>query len=586
MKYFLLALTIFTPVIIFADDYVKKDIDYNIDLAPPMRIELVLAGNFCEMRSNHFHTGLDIKTKGVEGQRIYSIADGYISRLRVSPWGYGNAIYIEHDNGLTSLYAHCQKFPPYIDSLIYEIQKAYENDVVDKSVIDLKIPVKKGDLLAYSGNSGSSFAPHLHFEIRETLTEHALNPLKFKTYQNLIADHKKPNLRGIKVYAVTNNGYLIPGRSEYFGVSEIKNNLVMNQGKPIDVKNIITENSYLAFGIDAVDKLDVANNICGIYRVELFKDNIKIQEQITEYMNFDHNRFMNSHQDYSAFKYQKKHIHKQFKTVINPLPIYKINNGKIDWPKATGEYTVKLYDAYGNQTNFTFSIGAPDLTKKNSNLYTNSKKYIFPDTVNYIVKNDLQVLFESSTFYEPLEILYKEIENDSNSRYIGNKHHFADELIPLQKQYTIRLRIPESFKGDKNKLCVVYEDSKKRMKFVGGKVIDGWIESKVRAFGDFTLIVDDEAPFINPLDYKNNQTITKFNTLELSITDNIAGIKSYKAYINNKWVLMYYNRKKRKYIIPLNYRSKINLKKGENSVKIVVTDRMNNESEILTTVIY
>ena len=586
MKQFLLNLIILIPGLVFSDEYKKKDIDYNIDLATPMRIELVLAGNFCEMRSNHFHTGLDIKTKGVEGQKIYSIADGYISRLRVSPWGYGNAIYIEHNNGLTSLYAHCQKFPPYIDSLVYEIQKAYENDVIDKSVIELKIPIKKGDLIAYSGNSGSSFAPHLHFEIRETSSEHALNPLNFKTFQDLISDHKKPNLRGIKVYAVTNNGYLIPGRSEYFGVSEIKNNLVMNQGKPIDVKNIITKNSYLAFGIDAVDKLDVANNICGIYRVELFKGSVKIQEQITEYMNFDHNRFMNSHQDYSAFKYQKKHIHKQFKTIINPLPIYKINNGMINWSKAEGEYTVKLYDAYGNQANFTFSIGTTDLIKKNNNLYTDSNKYIFPDTVNYIVKNDLQVLFESSTFYEPLEVLYKEIENDSNSKYIGNKHHFADELIPLQKKYTIRLRIPESFEGDENKLCIVYEDTKKRMSFAGGKAIDGWIESKVRAFGDFTLIVDDKAPIIKPLDFKDNQTITKFSTLELSITDNIAGIKSYKAYINNKWVLMYYNRKKRKYIIPLNHRSKINLNKGKNNVKIVVTDRMNNKSESSTTVIY
>lgn len=583
---FLYFLLFFVPFIGYSEEYQSKNIDYNLDLNPPMKIDLILAGNFCEMRSNHFHTGLDIKTKGVEGQRLYAIADGYISRLRVSPWGYGNAIYIQHDNGLTSVYAHCKKFPKFIDSLIYEIQKSYESYIVDQNVLELKIPIKKGEFIGYSGNSGSSSAPHLHFEIRETKTEHAINPLLFKCYQKLIKDSTKPTIKGIKFYAITKKGFLIPGKEKYFYAKKVGDKIVINNGNPINIDELLVEDSYLAIGLHALDQLDGAYNWCGIYNSKLYKDDNLIHEQKTEYMDFSVNRFMNTHQDYIAFKQQKKHIHKQFANVINPLPIYPLNGGKVEWKNRNGNYKISVFDVHQNKVDIMFNI----TTKENQyskNIFQQSNKYIYPDTVNYILKDNFQVLFESVTFYEPLEIHYRETIPESNSKFIGNFYAFTDFGIPVQKKYDVRLKLPQQNNQlPKNKLALVYLDNKNRVNYVGGHYIDGWVEGSVRSFGKFTLMIDTLQPIITPLDYKNDKIITKYNTLELTITDNLSGVKSYRAFINNHWVLMVYNRKKRKYIIPLNNRSKVFLHQGKNEIKIIASDSKNNQSELINTVVY
>jgi len=571
---------------LFAQQYQAKSIDYNQQLGVPMKIDLVLAGNFCEMRSNHFHTGLDIKTNHKEGVKLYAIEDGFISRLKVSPWGYGNAIYIQHTNGLTSLYAHCQKFTPKIDSLVYEIQKAYEKSVIDKDVLPLKIPIKKGQFIGYSGNSGSSSAPHLHFEIRETTTEHAINPLLFKCYQKLIKDSTPPQIRGVKFYAITNKGYMIPDKFEYYSVYKKDNKLTINEGKPINLDKLLIKDSKLAIGVLAIDKLNGAGNTCGIYNSMVKKDNHIIHEQKTEYMNFDYNRFMNSHKDYTAFKKQRKYIHKQFTTNINPLPIYPVNNGKINWNERNGKYEIQVFDVHGNSLTIEFTI---ESKKDNyqSNHFNQVTKYIYPDTTNFILKDNFQVLFEKGTFYEPLEVIYREKQKDSTSNYIGNTYWFADNTVPLQTKYDIRIKchaLPDNF--PKDKLAIIYTDNKKRIKYVGGTYFDGWVEGKVRAFGKFSLLVDSLPPVITPLDYKPNRPITKYSTLELKITDNLAGIKSHKAYINKKWVFMYYNRKKGRYIIPLDGYSKPNLVKGKNVIKIVAFDRKNNKTKLETEVNY
>lgn len=577
----------FFSVSIFAQNYQAKTIDFSQDLRMPMDIDLVLAGNFCEMRSNHFHTGLDIKTQGVEGQKIYSIEDGVISRIRVSPWGYGNAIYVEHTNGLTSVYAHCNHFSSLLDSVTYQVQKAYESYVVDKDVKELNIQVKKGDLIAYSGNSGSSSAPHLHFEIRETISEHAINPLLFDCYRHKITDHQTPEIRGIKLYAVTNSGYLIPNKSLYFSVRKTNKGLEINEGKPIDISSLLVKNAKIAIGVYAIDKLDGAHNVCGIYRTQLMLNNQLIQEQKTEYMDFSVNRFMNSHQDYEAFKYERKHIHKQFSTTVNPLPIYVVNNGIIDSKLINeGQVSLKVFDVHGNLSAIDFQIFLNENSQAQSHFFESRSHYIYPDSVNYLLKEQFQVLFEPASFYEPLEIHYKTQKADSTSAYIGLLHSFAAETTPVQKYYDVRIKVPETLTDNQAKKLTVVCINNNHLSYVGGDYVDGWVEGRVRQFGQYTLMYDTLAPTIIPLDFKNNQLITKYNTLELKITDDLSGVRTYKAYINNKWVLMEYNRRKGRYIIPLNAYSKKYLKKGNNEVKILAIDSKNNQSSISVTVTY
>ena len=375
----------------FSQGYVEKKIDFeNTDLLPPMKIPLILAGNFGEMRSNHFHTGLDIKTKGVEGQNLYSIEEGTVSRVRVSPWGYGLAVYIDHPNGLTSLYAHMQSFSPTIDSLVYSIQKEKETYVVDENVVERGLKVKRGEFIGLSGNSGSSMAAHLHFELRETETEHALNPLKFACYKRKIKDSTKPTLKGIKVYAINEKGYMIPGQSKYYYCKYINGKYVVNNGEPIDVAAIVTENSYLGFAFHVVDKLDAAHNICGVHHTQLSKGEEVFHEQKTDYINFDFNRYLNSHQDYYEFKQNKRNIHKNFKTPINELPIYPKADGLFDWKNCGGNYNFKAFDIHGNLSTISFTIKNTG-TKASKNPFDRPQDYFFPDSVNALVylKGDL-----------------------------------------------------------------------------------------------------------------------------------------------------------------------------------------------------
>ncbi|MBI3135907.1 MAG: M23 family metallopeptidase [Bacteroidetes bacterium] len=564
--------------------YQPKSIDYDsYDFHPPMKIDLILAGNFGEMRDNHFHTGLDLKTGGVEGQRLYAIEDGYISRIRISPWGYGLALYIDHPNGLSSLYGHMQSFSAEIDSLAYEKQKKNESYILDEFVLEDSIFVKKGQFIGLSGNSGSSSAAHLHFEIRETATEHALNPLLFTCFRSKIADTTRPTITGIKLYAVTEKGYMIPGKSSYYPCKLVGEKLVVNEGNPIDVSALLTENSYLAFGFQTTDKLNGAGNVCGIYHTNFTKDDTQLHEMKIDYLNFDHNRFLNTHQDYFEFDQNNKHIHKHFKTIINPLAIYVQNNGIIRWENCAGNYNLTATDVHGNKTILAFALGKPSGSYA-KNPFDKTAGYFFPDSVNVLLKDDFQVLMEPATFYEPLQKLFK---RDTVSTYITALYQFGEYAIPVQQKFDVRIKVP-ALRADfpVYKLAIGLINDKEKLTYIGGDYVDGWVEGAPRNFGKFVLVVDTLAPLITPLDFMEGKIITKFKNLQLEIADNLSGVSSYKAYLNGKWVLMEYDRRQMRYIIPLDKHSTPLLRTGNNKLRVVARDAKGNESEMGWTVVY
>ncbi len=576
MKYLFLLIGL-TGLAAYGQRFVKKEIDFQkIQFGSPMEIPLILAGNFGEMRANHFHTGLDIKTLGVEGQKILAIADGYISRVRISESGYGKAIYIDHPNGITSLYAHLSAFPGPIDSLIYAQQARMESDEIDEFVLLDSFFVTKGQLIAFSGNSGSSFAPHLHFELRETQTEHALNPLLFNCYRSKIADTTPPTITGLKIYAITDKGYIIPGKSIYYPCVKNGNNWIINDNKPIDVSAIITANTLLGIGFHTNDRLDAATNICGIHRSELSKDGVKKHTQQIDYLIFDKNRFMNTHQDYFEFKQNKKDIHKNFTTIYNPLEIYPLNDGKFKWEECAGSYEYVVYDVHGNANKLIFNLAAATVEPA-PNPFEETGIYLFPDSVNTFLKSDFQVLMEPATFYEPLQLIYR-VETEGN--YLSKVYQFCEAGIPVQSKFDVRIKVddlPANF--PLYKLAIGSVSEKGQISFIGGNYVDGWVECQTRTFGKYVLVVDSIAPIVTPLDFAEGKAITKYKTLELTISDNLAGVKIYKAYLNDNWVLMNYNRKDKRYIIPLDAHSKPFLTAGSNQLRIETKDYKGNTTE-------
>ncbi|MBI2281845.1 MAG: M23 family metallopeptidase [Bacteroidetes bacterium] len=259
----------------------------------PLDIPLILSGNFGELRNNHFHSGLDIKTQGVEGLKVYAIADGFVSRVKISPIGYGKIIYITHPNGYTSAYAHLQQFKGELAKEIKRYQYANETFEMDYYPPDTLLKVKKGDIIALSGNSGSSGGPHLHFEIRETVSEYAVNPLLFGFD---IKDDVKPVIKSIILFPLNDTSFVNDKKvSQEFTVTGTNGNYQLLTKLPINVYG------QIGVGINTFDQQSGASNQNGVYEVMLFEDNNLICKTELSSFSFDHTRALNSMIDYELY---------------------------------------------------------------------------------------------------------------------------------------------------------------------------------------------------------------------------------------------------------------------------------------------
>ena len=254
----------------------------------PMDIPIYLAGNFGELRTNHFHAGIDIKTQGVEGKKIYAAADGYVSRIKVQHGGYGKVVYIDHPNGYTTAYAHLKAFSTKIDSFAKKEQYKNQSFTFNWYPEPNQIPIKKGEVIALSGNTGRSGGPHLHYEIRETKSEHPLNVLLFGMQ---IKDNIKPIIRGIRIYPLDNQS-TVNGQPKalYFKATNTPS------GNTLNVVPVVSKK--IGFGIETLDKINGSGNRCGIYRIQLKIDGKIVFEQKMDKVPFNESRYLNAHTDY------------------------------------------------------------------------------------------------------------------------------------------------------------------------------------------------------------------------------------------------------------------------------------------------
>jgi len=313
------------------------------DFRSPLNIPLDLAGNFGEFRSNHFHTGIDIKTQGREGLDVFACADGFVSRIKISPYGYGNALYITHPNGYTTVYAHLSELDSSIDAFVKQAQYEFESFQVDLHPGEFQLPVVQGQVIAKSGNSGSSGGPHLHFEVRETDTEFPINPL---LWDFEVEDTRAPLIYELLVYPVGENASV----NGNYGTHKVatKN----NSGKcSLINQNKIKVAGEVSLGIHTLDFLNNNANKCGIFEMEVYLDDSLFYLQRMDQLDFSKGRMMNAHLDYKAYKEDRKSIHRAFQLPSNRLPIYKNikGNGTISL-KVGEEKEVKIIarDVHGN----------------------------------------------------------------------------------------------------------------------------------------------------------------------------------------------------------------------------------------------
>lgn len=562
MKFLKLAFTL--PVLLFFSTSIAQNVDYDsYNLRSPMDIPLILAGNCGELRSNHFHTGIDIKTNRREGYKIYSIEDGYVARVRVSPWGYGHVVYVNHYNGLTSVYAHCQSFVGELKETVYNQQKINQGFSIDYRPPKDSLKVKKGQVIALSGNTGGSTAPHLHFEIRETTTEHVLNPLLFGFD---IADNIHPTIREMKLYSLTKEGYRIPNQSKRYNVSGNNGRFnIANNNITID-PSFVSRDGGIGFAFDAIDKLDAASNVCGIFKSYLVVDGDTIFTQDMERIHFSSNRHINTHKDYEEFHSRYKHFHKSFKTQNNPLPIYRdVKNNGIIKVTPGRSYKIKyiVEDAYGNKSQLDFQLNVNEGELNLGRELYPSQDFLHPDSAFLSYNNQHYIMFPQGLLYEPTPLLLKSTKNSVS---------FGDDKIPLQSSYKLMLPV-ENNSTLNTKYYIQRKTKAGRTNSERGTTKDGWITTRTRNFGTFSVEIDTIPPSITERNFKDKAFVGG-KRLTWRISETESGLESYNIFIDGEWYLLAYEPKQSSF-----YFDPPASLKGEKSVLIKAEDYCGNKSE-------
>ena len=535
------------------------------DYQAPLDFRMLLSGTFGELRGNHFHAGIDIKTEGVEGQKVYSIADGYISRIKVSTWGYGKAIYITHPKtGHTSVYAHLQRFSAKIDSIVKKEHYKKESFEINFYPNAAALTIKKGEVIALSGNSGGSAGAHLHFEIRDTKNEHPINPLQFGFK---IADNIAPSLKKLKIYALDTT--LIDGyrKSKIITINKKDNNY--------SISEIPTINGAFSVGIFTYDKLNDSYNKNGVYSIKLCVDsNICYQFKVDE-LDFSTSRYINAHVDYKEKKESKNKYHRCYRLPNNKLSNYSnlINEGIVSFKDTlTHLISLEVTDIYGNKSTLDFKIKSTNHPLLNRcPLPKDTINTAFSlDKVNIFRKENMELHMESFSLYEPLRFHYN--TTDSVDGVFGEVHHVHFNNTPVHKKYVL------SIKADvvdtlRNKTYIATTDMKGNFWHIGGKWKDGFLRTKTREFGDFCIIADTINPEIKGVNIFPGKVFNTQTSIKLTVKDKNSGIKSYRAEIDGKWILMDYDYKRNL----LKFNIDKSLTKGKHTFTLKVIDNVANE---------
>lgn len=547
--------------------YSQKPID-STNFRSPLKIPLILSGNFCELRPNHFHTGLDIKTGGVIGKEVVSIEEGYVSRIFYSHWGYGLAVYVTHPNGYTSVYAHLSSYCSKIKKKVKEVQYEKESETFNVYLEPNEITLKKGEKIGLSGTSGSSYAPHLHFELRETESELAINPLLFGF--NII-DHTKPDVKGVKFYPISDNA-TINGKHQarYVPTKRIK------AGK-YGLKYPVKAFGQIALGIHTTDRLDGAGNICGVYHVDVSCNDELIFNHHMKYMDFDKNRYINHHMDYHEFTVNRKNIHKNFLKGNNKLPIYgKHKNRGIFTVESDSTYKINyvIKDAYKNTSYLNFKISGDNSSKSkfernntNCTRYFKYDKGVFFDTIGFTL------LMAKGTIYDDHCFNYYVVKDSS---FLSDVHVVNNKAIPIHHYFEMQIKPRDKWAEEyKDKLIIVEITDKGYQVNKEGIFVDGVVHTRVRSYGKYAINIDTTMPWINILTpTKHLKKVTSKSKIKFKIGDNLSGVKDYDVYLNGNWILSNYNRKKGTLLVSL---SEGVLEKGKNIIKVVVEDERLNQ---------
>lgn len=531
----------------------------------PLDVPFLLAGNFGEPRPSHFHMGIDIRTGEKEGMKVYALADGYVSRIGVSPYGYGNVLYITYPNGYTSVFGHLQRFNQTISVVVRQQQYAKELFSVDFTLKPGEIPVHKGELVAYSGNTGGSGGPHLHFEMRDVL-ERTINPFNFG-YKS--ADHIAPLVGSVKFYPMDETKYT----AEAYRISTL-----CTDSCYIFKNGMIKLNaSAIGIAVNTFDKMDEKLHSVGPYDMKEYDDDSLIFEYKVDRISFDYIRYIIAQVDYPIFmKEGSRSFQKCYLEHNNPMhALYHNikNRGIINLADGNVHHIrIETADYVGNKSilrlDLQYDPFAPAFKPK-------PNKYMLalsPDTVNVIKGDGFYATIPGKALLDSVFIDYSSTAPVgkgvfSNVIKIGNSYD-------LLGYYSVSIQcngLPDSLK---DKALIVWKSAAGGIASKGGKWEGNYLTAQSREFGSFYITIDTVPPKIMPINIGNGKSLRGAKSIAVAIHDGLSGVAEYKGYLDGKWELMELDGKSSILRMAL----PASLKAGEHNFKLVVTDDKNNKT--------
>ncbi len=533
----------------------------------PISQQLRLSGTFGELRPNHFHSGIDIK--GSTGIRVMAAADGYVYRVKVQKDGYGNALYLKHPNGYSTVYAHLHEFAPEIEQYVRQIQYEKQRFEVDLAPQKGKFSFRKGEQIGKMGNTGSSGGPHLHFEIRDGGNEKPINPLLFGLK---VADQKEPRMHELKVYHL----------NDKLETLRTKSYKLLNRGNgsyQLDAENnTLTIGAWRAgFGLKVFDHMDGVSNWNGIYSLEMYVDDSLYYAFEMETFDFGESRYLNAHLDYEDQVVSKSYVNRTYVLPGNRLSTYRklVNRGVVKlYANKPSRVRLVACDVAGNKSRLEFLVKRGEVP---SPAVRDEYSYILPyDQENIIDNYSIYLRFPRRSFYEDLYLFY-DSANDASSNIYSAVHTIHHYKTPVHRYFEIGIRptiLPDELRP---KAFIAYCGKGNRIVNYGGKWENGMLKTKARILGDYCIMVDQTPPVIQPVDFQEN--MQGYNRMTFKISDDIpaggyARGLSYKATIDGRWILMEYDEKNDL----ITYRFEDDLKPGSHELSLVVTDSQSNRT--------
>jgi hypothetical protein len=524
----------------------------------PLDIPIQLSGNFGELRPNHFHAGFDFKTNQQEGLNVYAAADGYVSRIKISTNGYGKAIYITHPNGFSTVYGHLQKANGKIQDKILELQYSEKSYEIEAYFKPDELPVKKGDVIAISGNTGGSDGPHLHFEVRDNKTEEIINPLFFGLE---LKDHKNPVISNLLVYPIDSQSV----------ANESKRPVLLSMSLQKDgtyLSEKVFATGRIGFGINTYDADDVSYNPNGVYKTQLFSNGKPIFGYEFDQMIFDEARYVNTLIDYTRYKKTHLRIQKLFmKQPYRWSNIYQnVDNGISNiTPNFISSQRIIVSDYQENKTIINIPI---EYSAKPAVILEDIKptKYFIKAKADAnFEKENVSVFFPAGTFYDDF---YLNFDVKKEILYLH------EDVVPAHSFFNISFEDKKSSDVEKKKMFIATLNGTK-LSYNATKLVGNIFTCKTKTFGQFIIAKDTIAPKITTAKSIEGKWLTDKISIQLIVSDDLSGVKTYNGYINDKWVLFEYEPKTKKLT---HYFDNKLLLEGQNKLKVEVSDNVGNSA--------